>query len=237
LPGASTSPPFATRAGQYRETIGVVAVTDDQTRPHDGDPARHHLFGLLLATSLQRAVILTDEPRVRGRLRFLLVRHLDQFAVLVDRFLGHLRVHGAGRHEHVEPDVVLQHRQRILDELRHVAVGVDHGVEFAPFERRDVGHPIALQLLEIREQPGIRLAAVEERDGMPIGHEFLDDRRAEEVGATEHQDLLAVAPPVSARQGRRGENAGEASGSGGFQEGATIRGHSGAPWGRNRLGR
>ena len=55
---------------------------------------------------------------------------------------------------------------------------------------------IAVQLLQVGEQAGAGLAAIEQRDLVPAPERGLDGLRAEEAGAAQHQDRLWLNRPL-----------------------------------------
>ena len=55
-------------------------------------------------------------------------------------------------------------------------------------EQGEVALPVAVQLLDLREEVGVRLAAVEERQLVPAGERSLGGRPAEELRAAEDQE-------------------------------------------------
>src|SRR5918995_717529 len=74
-----------------------------------------------------------------------------------------------------------------MDNGRDVAAGVDDRV---PATRRDrVDDAITAHLLGLREEPRIRLAAVEERDLVAALDRRLDHRPPEELGAAENEEF------------------------------------------------
>ena len=73
-------------------------------------------------------------------------------------------------------------------DARHVAARVDDRVERASLERGQVAVAVAAQLLDVREQLGPRLAAVEERHVVAAFERRVDDVAAEELRSAENED-------------------------------------------------
>jgi hypothetical protein len=71
--------------------------------------------------------------------------------------------------------------------LRHVAGGVEDGVPGSALEDREPAVPIAVQLLDLGEALGMRLATVERRDLVPAGQRRLDQREADEPRPPDQQ--------------------------------------------------
>ena len=78
--------------------------------------------------------------------------------------------------------------ERLLDEARDIAARVDDGVEGAAFERAEVVVAVAAQLLDLGEELGPRLPAVEQRDLVAPLECDVDGVAAEELRAAENQD-------------------------------------------------
>ena len=74
---------------------------------------------------------------------------------------------------------------------RDVAGGVEHGVPPAALERREPAVAVAVQLLDLRKESGVRLAAVESGHLVPAGERGLDQRVAEELRAADQEQLQA----------------------------------------------
>ena len=83
---------------------------------------------------------------------------------------------------------VAERVDRVLHDARHVAARVDDRVECASFERGQVTVTVTVQLLDVREQLGPGLAAVEERDAVTTFERRVDDVAAEELRSAEHED-------------------------------------------------
>src|SRR5690242_5462107 len=94
------------------------------------------------------------------------------------------------------PDVRAEDTGRLLDPARDVGRGVHHGVPPAPLQGLEIILlAVAVELLQVGEQAGTGLPAVEQRDLMPSAERGLDGLRAEETRATQHQDRLWRALP------------------------------------------
>jgi hypothetical protein len=172
-------------------------------------------------------------PRVRGLLR-VLRGDLEHLAALVEVDLAHARVDRHRRHEYVMSDVRLQYLERRLHEPGEVAIRVQHRVELPTLECLHVVAAIADELLEVREQARVRLAAVEQRDLVPACEQLLDAMRPEERRSShdQHVELLLGrgsrrhlhARAIAREEGSAGGD--ERSGGGGrHQERTTIGDH------------
>ena len=132
----------------------------------------------VLAERLQLAVGLAP---LLGRLGELCDRRL------LGRRRRETRVDGDRRDERVVADVAAARAMRLAHDARHVAARVDDGVEAAPAERVEVAVAVAAQLLDIREELGPRLAAVEERHLVTVVERGVDDMTTEELRPAEHE--------------------------------------------------
>src|SRR5439155_13406013 len=96
---------------------------------------------------------------------------------------GRLRkvaVRGDARDEDVEGNTVAQQRDRLLDDARVVAAGVDDGVPLAPTEDVEPAVAVAVEHLRAREEVGIRLAARERRHLVAVRERGLGGRASRE---------------------------------------------------------
>ncbi len=84
--------------------------------------------------------------------------------------------------------------KRLGDEARHAAARIDDGVEVAARERAEVAVAVATELLDLREQLGSRLPAVEERDLVAAREGGVDDVAAEELSPAENEDAHYAHP-------------------------------------------
>src|SRR5207248_3785884 len=95
---------------------------------------------------------------------------------------------------------------RRADGTRHVAGGVDDGVEGAPLERREVVVPVTVQMLCLGEEIRVRPAAVEERQLVAAFERDLRDGTADELRPSEDEQLqtapLAGTPSRSSSSSR-----------------------------------
>src|SRR5262249_49624829 len=93
-----------------------------------------------------------------------------------------------------DEDVVLhalrEQLRRHLDDARHEARRVDDRVPRTAAQRLELAVAIALQLLDVRKQIRMRLAAVEQRQRVAARACRVDDVRPDEVRATEDEDRL-----------------------------------------------
>src|SRR5262249_15709382 len=101
---------------------------------------------------------------------------------------------------------------------------VDDCVPFAALQGVDLAVAVAVELLDRREHPRVGLPAVEERQRVAARLGGLDERRAEEAGASEDEDLQfpgggGAGDAGAGREGRRG--------GGGLEEGSATD-HGGA---------
>jgi hypothetical protein len=76
---------------------------------------------------------------------------------------------------------------RGADDARHVARRIDDRVPLAPFEGGQVAVAVAAQLLGLGEELRVRLAAVEERDLVPLRKRGLGDGPPQELRPAEQQ--------------------------------------------------
>jgi hypothetical protein len=72
------------------------------------------------------------------------------------------------------------------DDARQVAGDVDHGVPAAVAQRVEAAVTVAVKLLDLREELGVRLPAREGRDLVPARKRAFDGRAAEELGSAEN---------------------------------------------------
>jgi hypothetical protein len=70
---------------------------------------------------------------------------------------------------------------------RHLAGRVDRSVPLAPAQCVQVAVPVAAQLLDLREQVGIRLAAREDADLVAVRKRRFNDRAPQELRPTQDQ--------------------------------------------------
>ena len=68
-----------------------------------------------------------------------------------------------------------------------------------PSSAREVAVAVAAQLLGLREEPGVRLPAGEDRDLVPARERRLDDRAAEEHRAAEDEQPHSASSAASSR--------------------------------------
>jgi hypothetical protein len=110
--------------------------------------------------------------------------------VTVDRSVfvrrpGKIGVHGARRDEEVVGRV--DEVDGSTHDARQVAGDVDDSVPRSPLECLEVAVAVSAELLDVREQVGIRVSAIEERDIVPDRERRVDDRAAEELRPAEDQ--------------------------------------------------
>ena len=164
------------------EAAGRVVRADDQAGSDDQRALAEDALDLRLGESLQRSV-------VRGVGRQLVQRQRAELG-------GRARLGRAGREVGVDGDTrdedvaarVAELLRRRAHVRRDVAGGVDDGVPAATREQGEVSLAVALQLLDLREELGVRLPAVEERQLVPAGERGLGGRPAEELGAADDQE-------------------------------------------------
>jgi len=75
------------------------------------------------------------------------------------------------------------------DDARDIARGVDGRVPASASQPIEAAVAVAADLLELREEAGVPLAAVEERELVAAGGGALDEVAAEEGRAAEDQEL------------------------------------------------
>ena len=102
---------------------------------------------------------------------------------------GEAGVDGDRRDEDVSLDAVAQRTRGVADEPRDVARHVEAGVPAAAVERAEAAVAVADDVLDLREDPGVRAAAVEQRRLVAGSERRLDERAADELGAAENEDL------------------------------------------------
>jgi hypothetical protein len=188
-----------------REPVGRVVRPDDQP----GADARAAIAVCLvddaLARGLQSAVALEDILGVG-------VIELRDRRRLGDR-AAEVPVDGDARDEDVSPDGIAQQLCRLPHDARHVAARVDHAVPCAPGERTEIAVAVSLQVLDLREELGVRLPACEDRHLVPARERRVDRLAAEELRASEDEQLhagyrsiarpMASTPNASASTGTR----------------------------------
>ena len=205
-PGARISPPRATSVRPVGEAAGGIVRPNDQTRPDDQRALSEHALDLRLRERLQGAV-------VGGVGRELVERQVAEVGrrARLGRAGREVGVDGDARDEDVAAGVAQLLRRR-THVRRDVAGRVDDCVPRPPGEQREVALPVAVHLLDLREEVGVRLAAVEERQLVPAGERRLGRRPAEELRPAEDQDpqwnlctarQTASAPNSSASTGIR----------------------------------
>jgi hypothetical protein len=88
---------------------------------------------------------------------------------------------------------------RGADDARDVAGGVDDRVPAPSLQRVQATVPIAAQLLRFREELGVRLAPVEQRQLVPTRERRLGDGPAQELRAAQDQkaDSASSRPSTS----------------------------------------
>src|SRR5205085_10297156 len=100
-----------------------------------------------------------------------------------------------GGDENVALDGLGQQLGRRADDTRDVARSIDDGVERAALERGQVAVAVAVQVLHIGKERGIRATAVEERQLVPPLERRLRDRAADEQRAAQDEQLHAAPLP------------------------------------------
>ena len=73
-------------------------------------------------------------------------------------------------------------------DARQVAGGVDHGVPAAAAERLEATVAVSEQVLGVRKQPGVRPAAMEQRDVMAARARRLDQVAPQEQRSAEEEE-------------------------------------------------
>jgi hypothetical protein len=101
------------------------------------------------------------------------------------RWAGEVGVHGTRRDEEVVRRV--DEVDGLTDDARQIAGDVDDGVPRSSFERLEVAVSVSVEPLDVREQLGVRLPAVEERDVVPAREGRVDNCAAEELRPAEDQ--------------------------------------------------
>ena len=150
--------------------------------PHDRRPLTEHIGHDPLAEHLQPAVGAAVDLLRR------LVLQPGKSPVLVLRS-GKAGVDGDRRDEEVPADPVAQCGRGIADEPRDVARDVEAGVPAAAVEGAEASVAIADHVLDLREDPGVRPTAVEERQLVAGSERRFDERPADELRAAENEDL------------------------------------------------
>ena len=176
------------------EAVGVIAGADDVRRTDHGLARAERLLDDLLARGLEPAVILLgDLLRVR-------IVERRELVVLVDARRRQVRVRGDARHIDVVLHVVLEQSTAGVHLSREVTGVVDDDVPLAALQHVDRAGDVAVadQRLDVGEQSGIALAAVEQRQLVTAGAQLAHEVRADEAGAAEDQHLRRL----SLRRGR-----------------------------------
>ena len=180
-PGASTSPPRATRCGQYvKRPVGSCGPTMRPGRTTSA--ASPNASSTIRSQAAFRAPYNSGSSSVscsRLQLRHRGAFHRRHALVRVDRDAGD---------EHVAADVALQHLDGAPGLVRHVRRDVEHRVPLAPLERREVGGAVAAQLLHLREELRLGLTAVEERRLVPLLERRVDERASEKPRTAEDEN-------------------------------------------------
>jgi hypothetical protein len=166
---------------------------DDQPRPHVQRALAEDAVDLGLAERLQRAVVGEVGRQLAGGR----VAEVGDGAVLArpGREVG---VDRDGRDEDVAAGVA-QLLGEPSDAGGEVAGRVDDDVPRAAGERREVGRPVAAQVLGLGEEPRVRRPAVEERQLVPARERVLGDGAAEELRPAEDQDAQSSPSAASRR--------------------------------------
>src|SRR5439155_2660623 len=184
---------------------GRVERPDDQPGTDQRAAVGEDLSDDSLACSLERTVVLGDLLGVGNR-------ELGDGCLFRDR-PAEVAVRGDARDEDVTANRIAQELRRVPDHARHVAARVDRAVPGSPLERTELAVAVAVQVLDVREELGIRATAREDRHLVTLGERGLDRVAAEELGASEHQQLhlsyrsiarpIASTPNASASAGTR----------------------------------
>ena len=165
-----------------REAVRRIVRADDQPRPDDERALAEGVHDDLLARRLQRAVVL-DVLRVA----VVELRH----RCALDRRRAQVGVGGDARDVDVATDAARESLDRAAHDAREEGGDVEHGVPLAAFERRQVERPVAADLLGLREELRVRLAAVEEGQLVAARERRLDERATEEACAAEDEEAHA----------------------------------------------
>ncbi len=165
-----------------REAAGRVVRADDQARTNDERAVAERVLHDPLARCLAGAVRLGVVRRFGAGIE------LGEGGVL-DRRHGLVGVGRDARDEHVAAGALAQRLGRTASLVGEVRRDVEHRVPLAPGERRQVGRPIASQLLDLREEIGARAPAVEERRLVTLLEQRIDERTAEEARPAENERL------------------------------------------------
>src|SRR5581483_10174367 len=95
----------------------------------------------------------------------------------------------------------------LAHDARHVAARVDDTVPAPAGERVELAVAVALQVLDLREELGIRLAAGEDRDVVSVGERRVDRVPPQELRAAEdeqpHPGYLSIARPIASTPNAR----------------------------------
>ena len=182
LSGARTSPPRATRTGQYvKRSVPSFGPTMRPGRTFVTRP------GMAASAAFSHSAL---RPPYVSSVTFSTVGSLRIATGPVSSTPGLLRSEKTEIEEMKTYcfDVRGEERRGVLHLAREVARGVDDRVPGAPLERLEVAVAVALQLLELGEEAGVRLAPVEERDRPAARLRGVDDLGPEEAGASEDEE-------------------------------------------------
>src|SRR5205814_5492344 len=89
--------------------------------------------------------------------------------------------------EDVAADLITQELRRLSHDARHVAARVDDAVERAAAERVELAVAVAVQMLDLGKELGVRPAAREDRHLVPAGEGSVDRVAAEELRPAEDE--------------------------------------------------
>ena len=161
---------------------------DDQPRPHDQRSFAEDVLDDGLARRLQRAVGRVDVlgltvPLLEGRI---LARPGRQVGV-----------RGDARDEAVVPDGIDEQLGGRAHDSGDVTGCVDDGVEAPALERGEIVLTVAVDMLGVRKELGVRATAVEERQLVAALECCLDDGAPDELRAAQDQQLHAATPSRS----------------------------------------
>ncbi len=147
-----------------------------------------NIYGHLLTQRLQAAVGLAVHFLDGG------VVELHEFVALIDAGLGEVRIGRDARDQHVLLYMILEQFGREYHLLRGVRGVVDDGIPVTPFQRVDLPVAIPDQLFDAGVGLGIALAAIEQRQRVAAGLEYIHEVRADETGATQDEHLEWLGP-------------------------------------------
>lgn len=162
----------------------MVPGPDDDAGADDQRPFRKSRLDEPLAQDLEPAVaprrdlLSLDVPR----------RRLLDRGVLADSGRLEVGVDGDGGDEDVALDGAGEELRRGLDVARQVAVDVDRNVPAPPGESGEVLSAVAVEMLGLGEQLGVRPATMEQGDLMAGRERGLGEVAPDETGAAEDQD-------------------------------------------------